>query len=64
MHITSLSLPDNATLESMGLEWHTDLDNSPYISDELIHITQNEAEAFYKAGNTLYGRLLLHFEWL
>lgn len=54
MKITSLSLPDTHTLESMGLEWHTDLDNSPYISDELIHITPAEAEAFYKAGNTLY----------
>lgn len=54
MTVSNLSLPPKEALESMGLAWHTDLDNSPYISDELIHISQEEAEAFYEAGNTLY----------
>lgn len=54
MTITTLSLPSTQQLESMGLAWHTDLDNTSYISDELIHITEQEANAFYEAGNTLY----------
>lgn len=54
MTITTLSLPSTEQFESMGLQWHTDLDDSSYISDELIHITEQEANAFYEAGNTLY----------
>lgn len=54
MTITTLSLPSQQHLESIGLQWHTDMDNTPYISDELIHITEQEADAFYEAGNTLY----------
>lgn len=54
MRISTLSLPDKGALESMGLTWHTDRDESSYLSDELIHISQAEAEAFYEAGNTLY----------
>ena len=54
MTITTLSLPSIQQFESMGLQWHTDLDNTSYISDELIHITEQEANAFYEAGNTLY----------
>ena len=54
MTITHLSLPDENVLESMGLTWHTDSDNSSYLSDELIHISQAEAEAYYEAGNELY----------
>ncbi len=54
MTITSLSLPDKNALESMGLTWHTDMDNTSYLSDELIHISEAEAEAYYEAGNTLY----------
>lgn len=54
MIITNISLPDSKSLESMGLTWHTDMDNSPYISDELLHISEKEANDFYEAGNTLY----------
>lgn len=54
MTITTLSLPSIQQFESMGLQWHTDLDNTSYISDELIHITEQEANVFYEAGNTLY----------
>ncbi|WP_027327705.1 glutathionylspermidine synthase family protein [Helicobacter pametensis] len=41
-------------LEDMGCEWHTDPDQSAYISNEIINITQEEADAFYEAGNELY----------
>jgi len=44
----------NEYLESIGFVWHTDSDNSSYISDELVVISQAQAEAFYEATNELY----------
>jgi glutathionylspermidine synthase len=41
-------------LESLGFVWHTDSDESSYISDELVVISEAEAEAYYEATNTLY----------
>lgn len=54
MNIISLNPLDKEALEEIGLEWHTDSDSTPYIEDEAVCITQDEAEAFYEAGNTLY----------
>ncbi|MBN2249422.1 MAG: glutathionylspermidine synthase family protein [Campylobacterales bacterium] len=45
---------DTVYLESLGFVWHTDSDESSYISDELVVISEAEAEAYYEAGNTLY----------
>ncbi len=42
-------------LESLGFVWHTDSDESAYISNELVVLTKAEAEAYYKATNTLYN---------
>ncbi|WP_294956731.1 glutathionylspermidine synthase family protein, partial [Sulfurovum sp.] len=41
-------------LESLGFVWHTDSDESAYISDELVVISEAEAETYYEAANTLY----------
>lgn len=41
-------------LEELGFTWHTDSDSSRYISDSLVKITQEEAEAYYEAVNELY----------
>ena len=41
-------------LESLGFVWHTDSDESAYISDELVVISEAEAKAYYEAANTLY----------
>lgn len=54
MHIIEGKALDNTTLENLGCSWHTDPDESPYISNEIIEITQEEADAFYEAGNELY----------
>ncbi|MCF6330718.1 MAG: glutathionylspermidine synthase family protein [Sulfurimonas sp.] len=45
---------ENETLEKLGFSWHTDSDGSKYVSDELVQITQDEAEAYYEATNTIY----------
>ena len=45
---------DLAYLEELGFVWHTDSDETPYVSDELVILSEAEAEAYYDAGNTLY----------
>jgi len=45
---------DTDYLESLGFVWHTDRDDTSYISDELVVISEDEAEAYYEAANTLY----------
>ena len=46
-------------LESIGFTWHTDSDKSSYIADEVVSITEAEAEKFYDAANELYMRCVL-----
>ncbi len=41
-------------IEQIGLDWHTDSDGTDYIADELVQITQAEAEAYYEAANAVY----------
>ncbi|TET90762.1 MAG: glutathionylspermidine synthase family protein, partial [Sulfurovum sp.] len=45
---------DTDYLESLGFVWHTDSDETSYISDELVVISESEAEAYYEATNELY----------
>jgi len=45
---------DTAYLETLGFTWHTDSDETPYLSDTLVEVTPDEAEAYYEAGNELY----------
>ena len=40
--------------EDVGMTWHTDPDGQPYIADELVQVTEVEAEAYYVAANQLY----------
>ncbi|UFH59947.1 glutathionylspermidine synthase family protein [Sulfurovum mangrovi] len=49
---------DTEYLESLGFVWHTDHDESSYIADELVVITEAEAEAYYEAGNALYDMFI------
>jgi glutathionylspermidine synthase len=42
------------TLEEIGFAWHTDADSSKYVADELVIVTDDEAEAYYECVNELY----------
>ncbi len=55
---------DSDYLEHLGFVWHTDNDNSPYIADELIIVSEAEAEAYYEAGNTLYDMFVEAAEYV
>jgi len=54
LNLEKLTPLDTDYLESLGFTWHTDSDETSYISDELIVITEEEAEAYYEATNELY----------
>ena len=45
---------DPAYLEKLGFTWHTDSDDTPYVADELVLVTEKEAEDYHDAGNILY----------
>lgn len=44
----------NDYLESIGFHWHTDQDNTSYIADEIVAISEEEAQNYYDAANELY----------
>lgn len=54
MKITPLKPLSKENLESIGMQWHTDLDSTSYVEPEMVSVTQKEAQAFYDAGNELY----------
>lgn len=64
MKLKKIEPLDNGYLESIGFGWHTDLDGSRYIADELVSITQDEAEAFYEATNELYDMYVAAAEYV
>ncbi|SFV63168.1 Similarity with glutathionylspermidine synthase, group 2 [hydrothermal vent metagenome] len=45
-------------LEKLGFVWHTDSDDTPYISDSLVVLSESEAESYYEAGNELYDMFI------
>ena len=54
MKVTPLTPLTQESLEAIGLEWHTDLDSTPYVAPEMIEVSKEEAQAYYDAGNELY----------
>ncbi len=54
MNLRKLKPLTNDYLESIGFVWHTDEDDTSYISDEVVEITEDEAQAYYEATNELY----------
>lgn len=42
-------------LESIGFYWHTDEDATPYVANEAVIVSEQEAEAYYAAAEELYG---------
>ncbi len=41
-------------LNELGFTWHTDSDGTKYVSDELVEVSDQEAEAYYEAVNEIY----------
>lgn len=64
MQIEKIKPLDNQTLEEIGLQWHSDLDNTAYIADEIVVVSEEEAEQFYEAGNELYDMFIEAAEYV
>ena len=45
---------NDSVLEQIGFHWHTDSDQTKYVADELVIVSDREAEAYYEAVNELY----------
>lgn len=54
LHVKKLKPLSEDFLDSIGFHWHTDGDNTPYVSDALVVVSPDEAEAYYEAVNELY----------
>ena len=54
MKLEKLEPLTNEYLESIGFTWHTDSDKTSYVRDQVVTITESEAEAYYNATNELY----------
>jgi glutathionylspermidine synthase len=54
MKLQKIKALTNEYLESIGFVWHTDEDNSSYVADEIVQISEDEANAYYEAANELY----------
>jgi glutathionylspermidine synthase len=54
MELKKLNKLTNEYLESIGFTWHTDIDDTSYINDELVVINEAQAEAYYNTANELY----------
>ncbi len=54
MKLNKLQPLTNEYLESIGFVWHTDQDETSYIANEVVEISEEEANAYYEACNELY----------
>jgi glutathionylspermidine synthase len=54
MNLKKLEPLTKEYLESIGFTWHTDTDETAYISDEVVSISETEATSYYEATNELY----------
>lgn len=54
MNLLKINPLNNDYLESIGFSWHTDEDDTSYIADEIVQISEEEAQNYYDAANELY----------
>lgn len=64
VNLKTISPLNKEFLESLGLYWHTDIDNTNYLFDRVVSITQKEAEAYYNATNELYSMFVKAGEYI
>ncbi|WP_263832500.1 glutathionylspermidine synthase family protein [Sulfurospirillum oryzae] len=54
LHVEKIKPLSKEFLESIGFYWHTDADQTSYVADELVLVSNDEVEAYYAAANELY----------
>lgn len=58
MKLIKVNALEKNYLENIGFSWHTDEDGSNYISNELVCVSEKEANAYYEAANELYDMFI------
>jgi glutathionylspermidine synthase len=51
-------------LEDIGFHWHTDMDGTKYIADEIVQVSEAETEAYAVAANELYDMFVQGAEYV
>jgi glutathionylspermidine synthase len=51
-------------MEEIGFSWHTDIDGTPYIANELVEVTAKEVESYYEASVKLYDMFVEAGEYI
>ena len=64
VNLQKLEPLDKTYLEELGFVWHTDSDESSYIADELVVLSEDEAEGFANAANELYDMFVEASEYV
>jgi glutathionylspermidine synthase len=54
MQFKKLNTSPNLSLQNAGWDWMLGENTLPYITDEMVIISEKEAENYYEAGNQLY----------
>ena len=54
MNFKKLSVKPTTSLQNAGWDWMLGENTLPYITDEMVIISEKEAENYYEAGNQLY----------
>jgi glutathionylspermidine synthase len=54
MKFIKLNTPPTAQLQQVGWDWALGQDTLPYIADQTIEVTSQQAEAYFNATNELY----------
>lgn len=56
--LKSLPLPPEKAMQAVGWQWMLGEDTVPYLVQEVVVVSEAEAEAYYEAAQTLYSMLV------
>ncbi len=55
MHLLQVNPIPPSIFEKVGFYWYQSPDNLDYVAEELVQVTEEEGEAYYRAAEELYG---------
>lgn len=64
MNLKKIEPLNKEFMEQIGFAWHTDADSSSYVSDEIVAISSDEANAYYEAVNELYDMFVAAADYI
>lgn len=56
--LKSLPNPPQAALQKAGWDWALGTDTTPYVVNDMVVVTEQQAEGYYEAAGTLYDMLV------